>query len=135
VFSVERRIGRLLEIRVGGVATREDVVDFGQRFVELSSAYEGLFVACSDLRAARLLPPEVAELLLQFMRTRKTRIEYNAFLVGESPIVGLQTDRLIKGASHPGRQIVRSVHEALGFLEPFCTVEERRRLRQFLDAG
>jgi hypothetical protein len=135
VFSVERRVGRLLEIRIGGAATVEDVVGFGQRYRELSAAHDGLFLACSDARAARLLPPEVSELLLSFMRTRKTKIEYNAFIIGESSLVGLQTDRLIKGASHPGRQVVRTVAEAIAFLDPFASVEERRRLRQFLDAS
>jgi hypothetical protein len=77
VFSIERRVGRLLEIRVGGAATKDDVVGFGQRYVELTSTYDGLFLCCSDLRAGRLLPPEVSELLLSFMRTRRTKIEYN----------------------------------------------------------
>jgi hypothetical protein len=135
VFSVERRVGRLLEIRVGGAATKDEVVGFGQRFIELASAHTGMFLACTDARAARLLPPEVSDLLLSFMRTRKTKIEYNAFLVGESPIIGLQTDRLIKGAAHPGRQVVHTVADALAFLDPFCSPEEKRRLRQFLDAA
>lgn len=111
------------------------MVGFGQRYLELASAHDGMFVACTDARAARLLPPEVSDLLLSFMRTRKTKIEYNAFIVGESPIIGLQTDRLIKGASHPGRQIVHSAADAVAFLDPFCSADERRRLRQFLDAG
>jgi hypothetical protein len=135
VFSIERRVGRLLEIRIGGAWTLEEVVDFGSRFRQVSESNPSMFIACTDLRGARLLPPEAADLMLAFMRTRKTKIEYNAVLIGDSPIIGLQVDRLIKGASHPGRQIVRAVGEVTGFLDPLCTAEERQRLRQFLDEG
>src|SRR5689334_16298177 len=102
----------------------EDVVVFADRFRGLPLPPAGLFVACTDLRAARIVAPEVSELMLRFMRTRKTKIEHNALLISDSSIIGLQVERLIKGASHPGREVVRSVADALVFLDPLCTAEE-----------
>jgi hypothetical protein len=132
VFSIENRVGRLLEIKMGGIWTTEEVVAFAMRYRDVAGAAQVPFIACSDLREARLFPPDAADQMLSFMRGRKTRIESNAILIGDSPIVGLQADRLIKGASHPGRLLVRTVGETLAFLEPMCSGAERARLREFL---
>jgi hypothetical protein len=134
VFSVEQRVGRLLEIRVGGTWTLEEVVQFGERYKQVvGPSPDQLFMACSDLRGARLFPPDAADLMAAFMRTRKTRIDHNAILISPSPIIGLQVDRLIRTATHPGRHILRTVDEALAFLEPHLTVAERHRQREFLE--
>jgi hypothetical protein len=135
VFSVEKRVGRLLEIRIGGSLTLEEITAFGLRYREVAGVGEELYVACTDLRTARLFAPEAAELMLSFMRTRRTRIEHNAILVGDSPIVGLQAERLIKASSHPGRHILHSAGEVIAVLDPILGAAEQARVREFLNDG
>lgn len=132
MFTFERRVGRLCELRVSGVLRPEDMVGFRTRAATVMMAAAGKVVFATDLRTLALLAPPVFDQLVTMLRTDNPKIERNGLLVGTNPTTALQMQRLVDEAGSPSRKIFRAPAPYLLWLEAVLTPEESRRLSEFI---
>lgn len=132
-YTVERRVGRLLEMRLLFGVSQEHTQRFLARVGAVLSTSREPLVLCVDLRDSRLFPPEISEQILSFMRTMNPYVERSALLVGgQSAMFGLQIERLVRGGAHPSRRTFRDPEAATRWLAQVLTPAEQERLRHFV---
>ncbi|HWE30927.1 MAG TPA: hypothetical protein VHB97_23125 [Polyangia bacterium] len=131
--EVDSPAGRLVTFRV--VPPVEDA-NAAQAAVELRSAIvaiAGAVVVCSDLSTARTFSPETTERFVALMRSDNAKLERSAVLLGtQSATFGLQVERMVREANHPGRRTFRERAELFTWLTPVLTEAEQTALGQFL---
>jgi hypothetical protein len=134
MFTVECKVGRLIEIRVTSLRT---VADADRYSAALRGAYEsapGRLVGCADLRESELFPPDVADKLVPLLTSVNTKFERIATLLPhKGATFQMQVDRLVRAAENPSRRTFREPLEAHAWLSVLLTTEERRRLTEFLN--
>jgi hypothetical protein len=137
MITVECHVGVLLELRFEGAASLDDVERFKTETTTLvTERFEDCgrrVVLCTDLRATRLLAPEVARRIIEMMRFDNPRVDRNGVLGNESAIFTLQIQRMLLEAGSPGRR--RLFTETIGlqaWLSESLEPEESLRLRQFV---
>ena len=133
MLSIERRVGRLVEIRVTGEPEAKLML---ARVIALANEVgpDAKVVICSDTRRAPPLTSERAERLATLQRATRERVERAVTLVGDRPMQQVVAERVRDLG--PGREVAhvaKSVTETLGLLDPVLTPAERVRVRQFLD--
>jgi hypothetical protein len=138
MITVECNVGVLIELRFDGAPALDDVERFKaetaalvtQRWTRLSRRV----VLCTDLRATQLFAPEVANRIIDLMRSDNPRVDRNGVLGNESALLTLQVQRLLIQAGSPGRRrIFTEPSELRPWLDESLTSEESVRLRAFLD--
>jgi hypothetical protein len=67
------------------------------------------------------------------MRADNPAVERNALLVAPRTVMGLQLERMVREAGHPGRRVFRDAPSLLVWLGEVLTVEEHTELQRFLD--
>lgn len=92
-------------------------------------------VVVADLRRIGVLPPELADVLSEMMRSRNSRIERDAILVRQGELLGLQLERVVANSGHSERRIFRDAAALIHWLDERLDAAERARLRAFLDEG
>jgi len=131
MYSVAKTVGALLEIRVRSPLTMEDAMAlFKQIYKAMRGATSRVIV---DARGLRIVDPAVVDAVIMMMRQDNPWVERNAFLMPESALIGIQSERMLKELGTSNR---RSFHErtsAEEWLGEVCTAEERARLSRFLD--
>jgi len=131
-FSAERKVGRLVEARLGWLNDASDV----QRFLlQMRSAFtaDGQSVICADWRRALVLPPSAGEALLELLRQGNRHFVRSAVLLApENAIFGLQVERLCREAGNPARRAFRNVQPCLVWLGEVLTPLESARAAEFL---
>jgi hypothetical protein len=132
MFTVERKVGRLIEVRLGGVIKVEEFEEGMIHFRALVNSNNSRKVLCADLRPARILVPEVAEALLEAMRRDNPVLDRSAILVSESALFSLQMERLIREARNPNRRTFREEGALVDWISDVLTQGERRRTLEFL---
>jgi hypothetical protein len=132
MFTVERKVGRLVEVRLGGVVKTDEFEDGMIHFRSLVNSSNARKVLCADLRAARILVPEVADSLLEAMRRDNPVLERSAILVSESALFSLQMERLVREAKNPNRRTFRDEGTLVDWIAEILTLGERRRAVEFL---
>jgi hypothetical protein len=134
-FSAERRVGCLVEARLGWLNDASDV----QRFLQqMRSAFmaEGQSVICADWRRALVLPPCAGEALLELLRQGNRHFVRSAVLLApENAIFGLQVERLCREAGNPARRTFRNAEPLLVWLGEVLTPLERARAAAFIQQG
>jgi len=103
----------------------------------ISTVGQKRMVACTDIRALRVLPTGGAEKLIDFMRSDHPQVERSAFvLASDNAILYLQTTRVLEAAgadpSAAMRRSFRDAAEAERWLSEVLTPVEAKRLHQFL---
>jgi hypothetical protein len=132
MFTAERKVGRLVEVRLGGVI-RQDEFDEGMvNFRALVNNSNSRKVLCADLRPVRILVPEVAEALLEAMRRDNPVLDRSAILVSDSALFSLQMERLVREARNPNRRTFRDEAGLVDWVSEVLTQTERRRAIEFL---
>jgi hypothetical protein len=132
MVTMERRVGRLVEIRVTG---EPDATMFG-RVIALANEVgpDAKVILCSDIREAQTLTTERADRLATIQRATRERVERAVTLVSDRPVQHLVAERVRDMG--PGRgvaHVAKTPAEAIALLDPLLTPAERTRLRQFLD--
>jgi hypothetical protein len=89
-------------------------------------------ICCTDLRATRILSPDVSDRLTDMMRSDNPKVERNAIIVGEGAVFGMQIERMLREAGSPVRRSFREVEHAQSWLAELLLPQERQRLRSFL---
>jgi hypothetical protein len=132
MFSIEDKVGRLLEIRLVAPVTLEDIEQGMARLGRIFETRRDKLVGVGDFSHATVFPPEVADKLLEALRADNPRIERSGILVSSSALFGLQLERLIAYAKNINRRSFHDPFELKAFLGSLLTHEEHGRLAQFL---
>jgi hypothetical protein len=132
MFSIDVKVGRLLEIRLIAPVTLEDIELGMARLGQLFRMRRDKLVGVGDFSRATVFPPDVAAKLLEALKADNPRIERSGILVSNSAIFGLQLERLIAHAENIHRRAFHDPFELKAFLGGLLTTEEHGRLAQFL---
>ena len=133
MMTMERRVGRLVEIRVKGEPDAKPA--FG-RVIQLANELgpDAKVVICSDIREAPGVSMERADRLATLQRATRERVERAVMLVSERAVQLLGAERVRdKGAGREVVHIARTPAEAIALLRPLLIPAELNRLKQFLD--
>jgi hypothetical protein len=136
MFTVERKVGRLVEALMRSPVTVEDLNSADQAMEEATRGLRGSAIVLADYTQTRFLLAEHAEHLVQIFRRHNDDFERSAILVSASSAVGvLQMERVIREASNPSRRAFRDPAEAASWLSEVLSVAERARLRAILPSS
>jgi hypothetical protein len=130
VISFARKVGRLIEIRVEG---RGDTASTFGRLIALANELgpDARVVACWDVRAVQPAPAQHHENVANAIRLTARRLERGAVLAGEG-LAATQVERTVAAVANPGLRAVRTVADAVAWLEPALNPAELARLKLFL---
>jgi hypothetical protein len=132
MYTVSRRVGRLVEIRVAPPITVSEAIAFAESLQTLVDAMNSRFVACSDFSRIHILPPEIVMTFATCMRSLNTRLDRTGLLVAKSATFGLQIARLVKDAGNPNRKSFTDASELKLWLAGALSRDEQARLAEFL---
>jgi hypothetical protein len=133
MMQLRHKVGRLGEARIAPPVTSDEVFRFGVQARQLFATVGRLLVFCTDARALGVLPADIAERIVSMMRADNAAVERNAVLVAPSTVMGLQLERMVREAGHPGRRVFRDAATLVGWLGEALIAEERAELQRFLD--
>lgn len=133
MMTIERKVGRLVEVMMRAPVTRAEIDASGQGLRDAARELGGLVVVLADFRQTRFLLQEDAAHFIEVFRRCNKDIERSAILVSVASAVGvLQMERLIREANSPARRAFRDPREAAAWLDEVLTDPERARLRAVL---
>jgi hypothetical protein len=128
VYKIENRVGRLVEIRIWSPVSVEEAVRWGRDHDAVVGAVQGPYVCVVDLVDATVFPPDVVQAYVSTMKSEE-RLLRTGTLLNPSPTFGLQIQRMIREANHPGRRVFRAPEELVAWLGEILTPAETERLR------
>jgi hypothetical protein len=132
-YSVECRVGRLVEARLLIPRTPAEVGAFAEELRRVFTSLPGKFVICADWCAATLLAPDVADALADLLRRGNPFIERSAILLSRNnALFGLQVERVIREAGNPARRTFRQAAPMRSWLAEVLRHEERISMNEFL---
>jgi hypothetical protein len=132
-FSVDVRVGRLVEARVTSLFTREDADAYGLAVATAAMRASGAPVLLADHRAVRIYPQPAADRLVELFRPNNTR--YARIAVVVSPLnatLRMQLERLVREARSDHRRVCTEADAALEHLASSLDPRELERARAFL---
>ena len=137
MFTVESKVGRLLEIRGETLRSPTDV----ERMVKMIRADVGLrprtesVVICADYRPLTVFADDVAEAYRSMLLQFNPRVARSVILVAKNGAVAqLQLTRLVREAENADRRVVNDPAAARTWLGEVLTPQERARLAEFVGA-
>ena len=130
------RVGRLVDVRVGRLASLPDVESLN---AAVSGAVGGVgpgAVICADYRKTKPFTADVAGAWSQAMRRTNESIVRSAVLLDPSnTMFNLQVERVVHCAANEHRRLFKDANELRCWLEGILTQAEREALRAFLSAA
>jgi hypothetical protein len=129
MYTIESRVGRLIEVRFWSPILGEEPGAWRRDHERMIAAMLNTYVFFIDLADAPVFPPDMIEAFSLTMRN-ETRLLRMAILLGSSPTLGLQMQRMVRDSQHPNRKIFREPREAESFLSEILTLSERTRLHE-----
>jgi len=133
VFSIESRVGRLVEIRIEDLDSVKEVELVGRRFLAVvAGVKKRRVVVCADYRQVRLLAARVADAFRDMMATTNPRVERSAMLLPPASTQTLQIDRIARETRFSGRRTFREEAALERWLSEILENPEMRRVREFL---
>lgn len=132
MFSVDVKVGRLLEIRIVGNSTPQDVDYVHGRLLDIFRSRPGKMMVACDLTRTGVFSPEVASKVGEIFRQDNPRVERSGILVADSAIFSLQIERLVLQAANPARRCFHDAFDMKTYLGGLLVHEEHIRLAQFL---
>lgn len=133
LYTVEARVGRLIEARVRRLSTAEDVDAYGRAIANLALRAQSIPVLCADHRPVAIYPQAVTDRLVEAFRPNNGRFARIAILVKPSnATLTLQLRRLAREAGFEPRKVFAEAADAIAHLAPSLDETEARRLRVFL---
>ena len=138
MFTVERRVGCLIEARVHALRSAED----GDAYFEAITAAvadvaaPARAVICADHRPVIIYPPAVADQLVRLFTSVNPRVQRAALLVTPTnATVNMQLARIVREAVNPNRQVFRDLARFTAFLAEVLDAAELTRVRAFMAEG
>src|SRR5579871_6877326 len=131
MYSVQRMVGRLVEIRIWSPVSIAEAARWTEDHNGLVDSIEGPYVCFVDLVDATVFPQDVVHAYVSTMKGEE-RLLRTGTLLNASPTFGMQILRMIREANHPARRAFRDPAELGAWLGEVLTAEERRRLDALL---
>lgn len=132
MFSVDVKVGRLLEVRLVAPVTVVDIDITRERLALFFRTFPGKLVACGDFSRADVFPPDVADRVLETFKQDNPKVERSGILISPSAIFSLQLERLVSQANNPARRCFRDPFELKAYLGKLLKHEEHARMAAFL---
>jgi len=134
MFTADKKVGRLIELRARGAIGDAEVAAFRSHMVHVLGSLrpDDKVIAMADFRGVRVVAPPLAEAIVTMLRASGQRLERGAVLVSDEAVARIQVARVLAQAHHDGRKACFTVEEAIAWLEPLLTPAERARLVRFL---
>ncbi len=133
MWSVDCKVGRLVEIRIWSPVTLAETDPWGAAHDAVIAAVDGPYVCFVDLVDATVFPPDVVAGYVKTMKNEE-RLVRTGTLLSESPTFGMQIQRMIREANNPERRAFREPRELFDWLGEKLDRAERDRLRELLRA-
>ena len=132
MFTVNRRVGRLVEARVFRLADLADANRYAAAFGPAMGNVEQP-VLCADHRPVAIYPPPVADRLVETFIGLNKHWERVAILVAPTnATLAMQLQRIVRESKNPSRRVFFEADEAHAFLGERLETAERARLGAFL---
>jgi hypothetical protein len=131
VWSIQRRVGKLVEIKISSPVSLEETVPWSVAHDELIASINGPYVCFVDLVDAKVFPQEVAEGYVRTMKN-EARLRRTGTLLNTSPTFGMQIQRMIREAQNPERRAFRDPRELAAWLGEALNEKEAQRLHEIL---
>ncbi len=133
MFTMEQRIGRLVEVRYRETLTLDDFTRLMAKTRALFNEAKARLVFVTDARHVLPFPRDVAESLVWVMRRDNPKIAAGGILLSRENLVWQrQAERMLREAKSTVRRTFFEAHEVQGWLAPHLDEAERRRLTEFL---
>jgi hypothetical protein len=132
MYSIENKVGRLVEIAIWSPVTKEEALPWAELHDRVVASVGGPYFCLVDLARATVFPPDAVEAYVATMKNEPLLIRTGT-LLGRSPTLHLQILRMIKEANNMQRKAFRDPNEVLAFLAEIATVAERARLTEILE--
>lgn len=133
-WTVEKVVGRLIEIRVNRLDSTDEVKRFSEAIQAMGAATPDAIMLV-DLRAPYVFPPPVANAVIALMtRANKVRRKTAILLAGEHAVFSLQFGRLVKQVGDPNRRTFTDPKSLLEWIGDTVTEAEGRRAKEFIGA-
>jgi hypothetical protein len=134
MITVENPVGRLCVARFVEPFDVAQVDKLASEIREILARLTRSAIFCSDIRRAKIFPPDVAERITKLLKTDNPRVERSAVVIGDSSVFGMQLERMFREAGNPGRRVFRSVDAITTWLDEVLTPLERESVRAHLAA-
>ena len=138
MFTVESRVGRLLEARIESLRTLDRANAYSDAIAQVVQRAPGHepMILCADHRAVAIYPQPVADQLASLFGAMNRRLLRIALLVAPTnATLSMQLGRIVREANNPDRRVFLVPAEAEAFLGEVLTGSERTRLARFLRSG
>lgn len=134
MYSVERKVGRLVEARVLELRTIERAETFSLAIREaVMSVAPARGVICADHRAVKIYPPEVAARLVELFVRVNASLERAALIISPSnATLSMQVQRIVRESENPLRRVFVDVPPMLAYLGEVLTPAELAAARAHL---
>jgi hypothetical protein len=131
-FSVDNRVGRLIEFRAFSPTNAEDLPEFVTLVRAAVLKPKTKVVICCDMRGNLVMHPDTAGKVVEVLRADNPLVERAGYLV-DGAVFGLQIERIIREAKNENRRTFSSIPKLVGFLSAALTPAEIKRLQAFLE--
>ena len=134
-YTVETRVGRLIEARVFRLKTRADADAYSAALGDevRRQPADRPAVLCADHRPVVVYPQPVTDRLVELFQQMNTRLERIAIFVSPTNATLLmQLERLVREASFEHRRVFREPETGLIHLGQSLDLPERARAQSFL---
>jgi hypothetical protein len=135
MYTIENRVGRLVELRVESPVTEEELMRFHDMLAKACKPIKGQIAICTELVGATVFLQPVAARWIEIIRQESPIVERNAVLVGEGAVFSMQIERIIRQAGFKNRKAFLVPGALVAWLGEILTARERTRLEQFLQEG
>jgi hypothetical protein len=135
MYTIENRVGRLVELRVESPVTFEELGEFHDTFAKVCKPLVGQVAVCTDFTGATVFSQEVTQRWTSIIKQDAPIVQRNAVLVGEGAVFSMQIERIIRQAGYPNRKAFLSPTDLSAWLGEILTARERARLESYLRDG
>jgi hypothetical protein len=131
--EVANPAGRLITFRVVPPVEDGNSAAAANELRAAIAAVGGPVVVCADITAGRTFSPETTARFVALMRSDNPTLARSALLFGtSSATLGLQIERMVREAEHPGRRTFSDRGELRAWLAEELTAAECGALDAFL---
>lgn len=132
-FTVETRVGRLVEARVFSLPDRAATDAYGSAVIDGARSAGPTAFLCADHRAVRIYPTDAADRLVELFRPNNRRFSRITLLIAPTnATLLLQLERLVREAGSDMRRVFKEPNSALAHLAGVLDEAELARARAFL---
>lgn len=135
MYTIDNRVGRLVELRVESPVTEEELQQFHSTLAKVCKPIKGLVVICTDLVGATVFTQPVTQRWIEIIKQESPTVERNAVLVGEGAVFSMQVERIIRQAGYKNRKAFLAPTALTAWLAEILAARERARLETYLQDG